>query len=205
MARAIDAVLLDLGNVLVFHDDAKLFARIAALGTVSAEEARDALAPFWRRFHLGEIAGDGLRSVVCGVAGRALGEREFLELWNCHFRIHDAVLPLVEGLLGRVKVLLLSNTEAFHFAYLRPHLPILARFDSLVLSHELGLAKPDPAIFREALRRAGTSPEATAYFDDLPRYVEASRALGIEGRIFTDAAAFERDLRELRLLGRGVA
>ena len=199
MARAIDAVLLDLGNVLVFHDDARLFGRIAALGAGSADGVRDALAPLWRRFHVGELAGDALRAAVCGVAGHALHERDFLELWNCHFRIHREVLPLVEGLLGRVKVLLLSNTEAFHFEHLRPQLPILARFDSLVVSHEIGVAKPDPAIFREALRRAGTRPEATAYFDDVPRYVEASRALGIEGRLFTDAAAFERDLRALGL------
>jgi glucose-1-phosphatase len=109
------------------------------------------------------------------------------------------VLPLVEALIGRVKLLLLSNTEAFHFEHLRPRLPILSRFHSLVVSHEIGLAKPDAAIFREALRRAGTRPEATAYFDDLPRYVEASRALGIEGRVFTDAAAFLSDLQELGL------
>jgi putative hydrolase of the HAD superfamily len=199
MARAIDAVLLDLGNVLVFHDDLELFARIAAFGAVTAAGARDALAPLWQRFHVGELAGDALRSAVCGIAGRELGEREFLALWNSHFRIHDEVLPLVEGLLGRVKLLLLSNTEAFHFEHLRPRLPILSRFDGLVVSHEVGLAKPDPEIFREALRRAGTRPEATAYFDDVPRYVEASRALGIEGRVFSDAAAFRRDLRELGL------
>jgi glucose-1-phosphatase len=202
MARAIEAVLLDLGNVLVFHDDAKLFGRIAAAGSVTAEAAREALAPLWTRFHVGELAGDALRSAVSGVAGRALDPGEFPELWSCHFRIHDAVLPLVESLIGRVKVLLLSNTEAFHFAHVSPRLPILARFDALVLSHEIGLAKPDPAIFREALRRAGTRPEATAYFDDVARYVEASRALGIEGRIFTDAPAFERDLRELGLAPR---
>jgi putative hydrolase of the HAD superfamily len=200
MAAGIEAVLLDLGNVLVFHDDAELFRRIAAHGVVSADAARVALAPLWRRFHLGEIAGPALRAAVSDVAGRALRESAFLELWNSHFRVHDAVLPLVEGLIGRVKLLLLSNTEAFHIEHLRPRLPILERFDSLLLSHELGLAKPDPAIFHEALRRAGTRPEATAYFDDVAPYVEAACALGIEGRVFSDAPAFERDLRGLGLL-----
>ena len=195
----IQAVLLDLGNVLVFHDDAALFGRIAAYGAVTPDEARAALAPLWRRFHVGELAGPELRSAVCSIAGCELGEAAFLELWNSHFRIHAAVLPLVEDLLGRVKLLLLSNTEAFHFEYLRPRLPILERFDSLVLSHELGLAKPDPAIFQEAMRRAGTHPSATAYFDDLPRYVEAARSLGIQARVFSDAGAFRNDLRDFGL------
>lgn len=199
-APAIEAVLLDLGNVLVFHDDARLLARIAALGAVSAEQAREALRPLWSRIHRGEIAGDALRAAVGGVAGRTLSSDAFLELWTSHFTVHEAVLPLVESLVGRVKLLLLSNTEAFHFEHLRPRLPILARFDALIVSHELGLAKPDPAIFREALRCAGTSPAATAYFDDLPLYVDAARALGIDARVFSDAARFRADLEDLRLL-----
>ena len=199
-ARApIEAVLLDLGNVLVFHDDAKLFGRIAAHGALTPDAVRAALAPLWRRFHLGELAGAALRDAVCGIAGRALSERDFLELWNCHFRVHDEVLPLVERLVGRVKLLLLSNTEAFHFAHVRPQLAILERFDSWVLSHEVRLAKPDPAIFHEALRRAGTRPERTAYFDDLPRYVDAACALGIEARVFSDAPRFQADLDDLGL------
>jgi glucose-1-phosphatase len=195
----IETVLLDLGNVLVVHDDAVLLDRIASFGAVRAEQARAALAPLWSRFNTGELAGPALRAEVCRIVGRELSEQAFLELWTCHFAVHDAVLPLVERLLGRVKVLLLSNTEAFHFTHLRPRVPILERFDSLVLSYDLGLAKPDPAIFREALRRAGSAPEATAYFDDVASYVDAACALGIHGRVFTDAAAFRRQLRELGL------
>ena len=89
------------------------------------------------------------------------------------------MLPLVESLFGRVKVLLLSNTNVHPHRLVRPLLPLLERFDSLVLSYELGLAKPDPAIFAEALRRAGTAAARTAFFDDVEAYVEAARALGI--------------------------
>jgi len=63
------------------------------------------------------------------------------------------------------------------------------------------MVKPDPAFFREALRRAGTAPEQTAFFDDLAEYVEAARALGIAGRVFIDAQTFSRQLADLGLSG----
>ena len=44
---------------------------------------------------------------------------EFFELWNCHFTVNHGILPHVEALLGRVKVLLLSNTNELHARFLR--------------------------------------------------------------------------------------
>jgi FMN phosphatase YigB (HAD superfamily) len=195
----VDAVVLDLGNVLVFHDDAVLFQELATRGGTTAEAVRSALKAVWEPCNRGHLSGAELRRAVTGPVGFDVDDRTFFELWSCHFRFHTEVLPLVEGLLGRVKVLLLSNTNATHLDWIRPRLPILERFDSLVLSYELGLAKPDPAIFAEALRRAGTTPERTAFFDDVAAYVQAASALGIRGHVFTDAPTFRRQLAALGL------
>jgi HAD superfamily hydrolase (TIGR01509 family) len=199
----IDAVLLDLGNVLVFHDDALLLERLSRLGGRPVPEVAAALAPVWRPCHLGQLAEDELRAAVARAAGAPLDRDAFLEVWNCHFRVHDEVMPLVESLFGRVKVLLLSNTNASHFEPLRPRLPILERFDDLVLSYRLGLAKPDRGIFEEALRRAGTAPERTVFFDDVKDYVEAARAAGLRAEPFTDAPTFRRQLAALGLAPAG--
>jgi putative hydrolase of the HAD superfamily len=195
----IEAVLLDLGNVLVFHDDRMLLERLAALGGRSPDEVERALAPLWDPVHRGRIAGDDLRRAVSAASGAPLDDAAFRAVWSCHFRIHHEVLPEVQALLGRVRVLLLSNTNAAHVEHVRPLLPMLERFDALVLSYQLGVAKPDPAIFAEALRRAGTPPERTAYFDDVEGYVAAARALGIQGHLFTDAARFRAQLAALGL------
>jgi putative hydrolase of the HAD superfamily len=195
----IEAVFLDLGNVLVFHDDHVLLDRLSRQGGRAADDIRRALDPLWIPAHRGALAGDDLRHAVGRAAGTELSVRAFDEIWTCHFRIHDEVLPHIEALIGRVKVLLLSNTNAPHFEFLRPDLPILDRFDSLVLSYRIGLCKPEPEIFAEALRRAGVPPEAAAYFDDIAAYVEAAGRLGIHGRLFTDAPRFAAQLAELGL------
>ena len=197
----VDAVVLDLGNVLVFHDDALLYRRLAGASRsgITPEAVRAALRELWDPCNRGRLAGEALRRAVGAAVGVELDETTFEEVWSGHFRFHTEVFPLVESLLGRVKLLLLSNTNAAHLEWVRPRLPLLERFDGLVLSYQLGLAKPEPAIFAEALRLAGTPPERTAFFDDVEAYVKAAQALGIRGRLFTDAPRFRQQLAELGL------
>ena len=50
--------------------------------------------------------------------------------------------------------------------------------DAIVYSHEVGLAKPDPAVYALTAERLGVRPEAIAFLDDVPANVEAARACG---------------------------
>src|SRR5687767_15912634 len=108
----VDAVVLDLGNVLVFHDDAVLIDRLAALGGKTPEQVRANLGEVWEPCNRGRLAGEALRRAVGTAVGVDFDPAAFADIWSCHFRFHDEVLPLVESLFGRAKVLLLSNTNA---------------------------------------------------------------------------------------------
>jgi putative hydrolase of the HAD superfamily len=92
-----------------------------------------------------------------------------------------------------------SLSNAVHACFCRERLPVLRRFDALVMSCEVGLAKPDPAIYRAALDRVGSAPERTVFFHDIPGYVEAARSVGLHAEIFTTASAFERSRAALGL------
>ena len=194
------AVLLDLGNVLAFHDNGLLFRRLGERAGLSADEAeRRLLGAGWTAANRGTLDGEGIRADVCRALGVSIPADEFFRLWNCHFTIHEAVLPRVERLAAQVRLVLLSNTNVLHVRYLRPLLPVLERFHARVLSCEVGHVKPEAAIYREALARAGCAPHEAAFFDDIPDYVAAADALGIHGRLFTTAAAFEVQLAALGL------
>jgi putative hydrolase of the HAD superfamily len=195
----IQAVVLDLGNVLVFHDDLALFRRMSAWGGADPEDIRKGMLAIWDSINRGDLAGDELRRAVCQVAGSKvpMEPKPFFALWNCHFRLHRELLPVVESLLGRVKLVLLSNVNEMHWRFVRPLIPLFDRFDDLVLSYELRMAKPDPEIFQAVLTRSGLRAEETAYFDDVSRFVEAAQAVGIHARVFTDAPTFRMQLAEL--------
>lgn len=197
----IEAVFFDLGNVLVFHDDPVLFRRMSEWGGASPTSIREQMLGLWDVINRGVLAGDELRRRVCLAAGSEIpmGQAAFVDMWNSHFRVNEALLPLVELLLGQAKVFLTSNTNQMHFDYLRPKLPILERFSGLVLSHELGMAKPDRAFFEMALAKARVLAGNTVFFDDIPQFVEAARGLGILGRVFCGVDQFRAQIAELGL------
>jgi putative hydrolase of the HAD superfamily len=107
---------------------------------------------------------------------------------------------LLAGIGERYRLLVLSNTNAIHFAMVRQRYPILRHFDDLVLSYEVKALKPSPAIYREAIARAQCRPEECFYTDDIPAYVEGARREGIDAVQFESCAQLERDLaaREIR-------
>jgi putative hydrolase of the HAD superfamily len=104
-------------------------------------------------------------------------EREFsetgVELW-------EDSLPVVRELRERgVKTALISNCSHSTRGIVE-RLGIVDAFDDVVLSFEVGLRKPDPAIYREALERLQVAPEHAVFVDDQPEYCDGAATLGIE-------------------------
>jgi HAD superfamily hydrolase (TIGR01509 family) len=197
----IDCVLLDLGNVLVFHDNRLLFRRLGERAGMSEEEVARRISDELRgSMNTGALDEEGIRAEVNRVLGTQLASEEFFELFNSHFTVHDEVLPLVAGLAGRVRLGLLSNTNAVHARWIRARLPMLEAFDAVLLSNEVRAAKPDPRFYRRALDELRAQPSRTLFFDDVEAYVEAARALGIRAEVFTTAPAFAKVLSDLGII-----
>lgn len=87
-----------------------------------------------------------------------------------------------------IKVAVLSNswgTGAFD-PYTGYELP--ERFDAVVISDQVGMRKPDPAIYRLAAARLAVQPETCVFVDDTPRNLPPARALGMATVLFGDTA-----------------
>ena len=70
----------------------------------------------------------------------------------------------------------------------------LQRFDVLVWSFQLRMAKPDPAIYHYVLQKLGTSPEETLFLDDKLVNIQAAQALGIKAIQFSTVEKLRIDL-----------
>ncbi len=85
-----------------------------------------------------------------------------------------------------VATALLSNswgTESY------PRQRLEAHFDVQVISGEVGLRKPDPAIYLATLDRLDLPADRCAFVDDLDRNVEVAEELGMHGILHREAAA----------------
>ncbi len=89
-------------------------------------------------------------------------------------------------------------------------LGLVEAFDEVVLSFEVGLRKPDPAIYREALGRLDVEPGRAVFVDDQQEYCDGAASIGIETYLIDrtgDATPDEnghrviRDLRPLLAVG----
>lgn len=196
--KKLDALILDLGNVLVFHDNALLFRKMsAAFGTTPDAMAAKIEKDVWERANTGRLPGDSLRLELQRSLGGRVSAEDFVPLWNCHFTLNEKMIARVEQLAGTIRLGLLSNTHDLHFEPLRKQLPVLEKFDAVVLSYEEGLMKPEPELYRRALQRLKVAPSRAAFFDDVQKYADGAKAVGIHGKLFTDVAQFDRDLLAL--------
>jgi putative hydrolase of the HAD superfamily len=92
---------------------------------------------------------------------------------------------------------LLSNASDDARTAFRDRYPVIDHFDSLTLSCEEGVMKPDARIYEVALARAGARPGEAVFVDDVPANVEGAARVGMIGIRF---ATTEQAIRELATL-----
>jgi putative hydrolase of the HAD superfamily len=108
---------------------------------------------------------------------------------------NDAMLAWQQQLKQRgILTAILSNMGDNVLANMKREFDWLSRFDVLVWSYQLGMAKPDPAIYRYVLKELGTRPEETLFIDDKPLNVEAADALGMKVLVFTTVERLRANL-----------
>ena len=84
---------------------------------------------------------------------------------------------------------LLSNGVPEIVARINTDRPLGDVFDVVVVSSDVGLIKPDPAIYRHTLERLGAEPQTTLFVDDRQENVDAAAALGMQVIRFAGAAS----------------
>jgi putative hydrolase of the HAD superfamily len=89
---------------------------------------------------------------------------------------------------------IVSNMGDTVHRHMQRELDWLSRFDVLVWSYQLHMAKPDPAIYRYALERLGARPAETLFLDDKPENVAAAAALGMKGLVFSTVEKLRSNL-----------
>jgi len=111
----------------------------------------------------------------------ALSPDQFLKKFTTWSRrVLPGATELLEELRPHYRLAALSNSNELHWERNARELRILERFEFAISSHQVGLCKPDPAIFTLALQRARvSSPQAVMFFDDLAANVAAAKAAGL--------------------------
>jgi epoxide hydrolase-like predicted phosphatase len=112
--------------------------------------------------------------------------------------LNPDMVALVRRLHGNYTLGIISNTVPGMEDRMREQIPdLLGLFDVRIGSGDVGLAKPDPAIFHHAMESAGVQPSESVFTDDYNKHADAARALGMHAFHFTGYEQFVLDLRSI--------
>ena len=173
-----EAIIFDIGNVLLRFDFSVFARRVAPFSSAKSEQFDGLLEPLKIQLESGRINGDTFLEKAARSIGFSGDPSLLRSAWQEIFTPIEATHALVERLHNQCPLFLLSNTNDLHAAYFLARYPVFGRFRNAVYSHECGLMKPDASIYRHALEKFNLRSEQVFFIDDLYPNVEAARASG---------------------------
>lgn len=110
---------------------------------------------------------------------------------------NETLLDLIRRLKPDYKIGLMSNISSDWITreFLTPDEIVL--FDTMVLSYEAGMIKPDPRMYILACERLRVAPHEALMVDDRDQYVEGAREVGMSGIVYENMHSFTAQLNEL--------
>lgn len=197
----VEAVILDIGNVVVRWDVRALYRTIFD----DEDEMEHFLSEVWTPIENYRCdRGEPFTTVIAETVARYPRYEEAIRAaWD---RWIETVPGAVDGSyelmielrrLG-IPLVALSNFSAETFPLVRDAYPHFGLFDDIVISGEHPpLAKPEPAFYELACERNGLAPDKSVFVDDMPVNTAAAARLGFRTVTFTDTPALRGALRAM--------
>ncbi|CAB4685378.1 unannotated protein [freshwater metagenome] len=190
--RTVDAVIFDLGGVIMKNGGPRDFTRRYP-DHDPAVVAEIVMGPHhldtdhqWHRLERGEITMAECRALTkdmldaAGIVATAPAPTTSGGAFN--FQLNDEMVAFIHDLksAGLPIAILTNNVREFREMWW-PLMDFETVFDTIVDSHEVKMRKPNPDIYHLTMNRIGATPNRTAFLDDLRANVDAASALGMHG------------------------
>lgn len=140
-------------------------------------------------YQVGGMTSEQFLSLVLSHCGEGVTREDVIEAWNaCIGLIPKERLDMIKELRSKgYHTHLLSNTNDLHWEEIKrrylsePGYTCADLFEHVFVSHEVQLAKPDPAIYHHAVQEIGRPAGQCLFIDDTLINVEAAQREGLQG------------------------
>lgn len=177
-----DALIFDFGDVFVNLNKEGWMEQFRLLGL---DELNDELMFLNAAFEVGDI---DEAAFLNGIAKQlpAASISDVKSAWNSiigDFPLHR--LEFLEGLCGKYRLFLLSNTDMIHIAHFKEKVGdaffqrFFNCFEKVYYSFELGMRKPDIEVFQFLIHEHGLTPSRTLFIDDKKENTDAAALAGL--------------------------
>lgn len=190
MYKNIKNLLFDFGGVIINLDKSRAEARFREIGVKNIENYLTTYRheAIFLDYELGTLDRPQFAQELRKLTGNdKITEADVDYAWQGFLLdIPEYKFDMLKQLGKKYNVYLLSNTNpsAMEWAYTSKFSttgePIQAFFDKCYMSYQIGLAKPDPEIFKYIIRDSGIIPSETLFFDDAQKNITAATELGFQ-------------------------
>ena len=185
------AVIFDLGKVLLDFDYTRAIQRLLPRCRVSLDELRQVLMQdsVLIAYETGLVSTAEFFQRLSAATGYQDGFEDFSAGFGDIFTPIEPMIALHAEVRARaVPTYIFSNTNELAVRFIRARFAFFANFDGYVLSYEQRTMKPAPGMYEVAERLSGLHGPDLFYLDDRPENVEAGWQRGWQGVIHTDPA-----------------
>jgi 2-haloacid dehalogenase len=201
--NGIDAVVFDLGGVLLDWDPRYLYRKLFADEAEMEAFLRDVCTMEW---HMSHDRGVPFAESCAALSAAHPQYAELIDAWGT--RSEEMIAGPIEGTVEILDELLdrgvacyaLTNMERETYPRRLERYAFMRRFAGTVVSSDEGVVKPDPEIFRRLLTRFDLEPARTVMIDDSVVNIETAARLGMEAIRFQSPDALRAALVRLRVL-----
>lgn len=190
-------IFFDLGNVLVFFDHSKMYNQMALCTGLSQEAVQKILIDekIGEQYEAGKINSLSIYQYILSRSPKWFHMEDLFEATSNIFTPNKSLFPIIEKLKEQgIQLILLSNTSECHWERIINTYPILDCFDDYILSFKVGALKPSKEIFLDALSKATCNVKNCFYTDDVPKFIEGAKKVGLDGEVFTGASSLKKAL-----------
>lgn len=195
-------LIFDMGNVLLSFDPRQAVCDV--LGDCPELEAvvcATTLSPEWKLLDKGTISEQDAILAMCARTPEYTGQiRCFMEKWDQYLRPVPGMLELVQELKQLPCTLHLLSNAGLRFEQYSRRFPVFSLFDTIDISANFRLLKPQPEIYLAILKKHGLTASDCLFIDDLSENVEGARQIGIHAVQFTGEAELRSNLQDRGIL-----
>lgn len=197
------AVVFDAGGVLIDWNPRHLYRKL--FDTDQAMEAflSEICTPEW---NARQDAGRPFAQGVAELTARFPDHAELISAYDTRWeemvpQAHVETIEIAHALQTEgIRLYCLTNFSTEKFRLVRQRFDIFDLFDGIVVSGEIGLIKPDPAIYRYLLERFALRAASCLFIDDVAANVAAAQAVGMRALQYRSSRQLRCDLRACGLL-----
>lgn len=194
------AVIFDVGGVLIDWNPRHLYRKLFDGDSDGAMERflAEVCTPEW---NLRQDVGRPFAEAVAELTGRFPDHADLIAAYDARWEemvpgAHDETIEIVRELKARgTPLYCLTNFSTEKFPLMRRRFDVFDLFDGIVVSAEIGMVKPDPAVYRYLVERFGLEAPSCLFVDDVEANVAAASSIGMQAVRYLSSQQLRHDLQ----------